>query len=112
MKKVAVKLLTFALAVLIAGYAYASNAGTVANGKASSVDHEPPVRGPATLHKTIEVNGVKIFYREAGSKNAPTLLLLHGYPTSSHMFRNLGVMCCGQFQSKACTLKIEDLGRG
>ena len=42
-----------------------------------------------TLHKTIEVNGVDIFYREAGDKNAPTLLLLHGYPTSSHMFRNL-----------------------
>jgi len=31
----------------------------------------------------------KIFYREAGSKNAPAVLLLHGFPTSSHMFRNL-----------------------
>jgi pimeloyl-ACP methyl ester carboxylesterase len=41
------------------------------------------------LHKTMEVNGVEIFYREAGPKDAPTLLLLHGYPTSSHMFRNL-----------------------
>lgn len=41
------------------------------------------------LHKTIEVNGVDIFYREAGSKDKPTILLLHGYPTSSHMFRNL-----------------------
>lgn len=42
-----------------------------------------------TLHKTVEVNGVEVFYREAGSKNKPTILLLHGYPTSSHMFRNL-----------------------
>ena len=42
-----------------------------------------------TLHKTVEVNGVEIFYREAGPKDAPTILLLHGYPTSSHMFRNL-----------------------
>ena len=42
-----------------------------------------------TLHKTIEVDGVEIFYREAGPKDAPTLLLLHGFPTSSHMFRNL-----------------------
>jgi pimeloyl-ACP methyl ester carboxylesterase len=42
-----------------------------------------------TLHKTVEVNGVNVFYREAGPKDAPTLLLLHGYPTSSHMFRNL-----------------------
>jgi len=35
------------------------------------------------------VDGFKIFYREAGSKTAPTILLLHGFPTSSHMFRNL-----------------------
>jgi pimeloyl-ACP methyl ester carboxylesterase len=42
-----------------------------------------------TLHKTINVDGVDIFYREAGPKNAPTILLLHGFPTSSHMFRNL-----------------------
>jgi pimeloyl-ACP methyl ester carboxylesterase len=35
------------------------------------------------------VDGAKIFYREAGPKTAPTLLLLHGFPTSSHMFRNL-----------------------
>jgi len=42
-----------------------------------------------TYHKTIDVNGVEIFYREAGNKNKPTILLLHGYPTSSHMFRNL-----------------------
>jgi len=43
------------------------------------------------LNKTVEVNGVEIFYREAGNKKAPTILLLHGYPTSSHMFRNLMV---------------------
>ena len=42
-----------------------------------------------TLHKSIEVNGVDIFYREAGDTSKPTILLLHGYPTSSHMFRNL-----------------------
>ncbi len=43
---------------------------------------------PTTYH-TVEVNGLDIFYREAGPKDAPTLLLLHGYPTSSYMFRNL-----------------------
>lgn len=42
-----------------------------------------------TLHKTVSVNGLNIFYREAGDVNKPTILLLHGYPTSSHMFRNL-----------------------
>ena len=44
---------------------------------------------PVTLYKTAKVNGLDIFYREAGPKNAPTLVLLHGFPTSSHMFRNL-----------------------
>mgnify|MGYP000598241907 CR=1 FL=1 len=42
-----------------------------------------------TTYNTIEIDGVEIFYREAGAKDAPTILLLHGYPTSSHMFRNL-----------------------
>ena len=42
-----------------------------------------------TKHKFVEINGQQIFYREAGPKDAPTILLLHGFPTSSHMFRNL-----------------------
>ncbi len=42
-----------------------------------------------TTYKTVQVEGLDIFYREAGPKNAPTIVLLHGYPTSSHMFRNL-----------------------
>ena len=42
-----------------------------------------------TSYHTRKINGVEIFYREAGDKNKPTLVLLHGYPTSSHMFRNL-----------------------
>jgi len=41
-------------------------------------------------HRTISVDGQTIFYREAGNKEkTPTILLLHGFPTSSHMFRNL-----------------------
>ena len=42
-----------------------------------------------TLHKTVKIDGLDIFYREAGRKDAPTILLLHGFPTSSQMFRNL-----------------------
>ncbi|MBW8016176.1 MAG: alpha/beta hydrolase [Planctomycetes bacterium] len=42
-----------------------------------------------TMHKTIEVEGLDIYYREAGPEHASTILLLHGFPTSSHMFRNL-----------------------
>jgi len=40
-------------------------------------------------YQTVGVNGLNIFYREAGKKSSPTLLLLHGFPSSSHMFRNL-----------------------
>lgn len=42
-----------------------------------------------TSYRTVKVNGLEIFYREAGPKDAPAVLLLHGFPTSSHMFRNL-----------------------
>jgi pimeloyl-ACP methyl ester carboxylesterase len=41
------------------------------------------------LHKTVKVGDLDIFYREAGPKDAPAILLLHGFPTSSQMFRNL-----------------------
>ena len=40
-------------------------------------------------YHTVDVDGVKVFYREAGSPGAAKLLLLHGFPTSSHMFRDL-----------------------
>lgn len=42
-----------------------------------------------TTYQTVDVQGVKVFYREAGPENAPTILLLHGFPTASHMFRDL-----------------------
>jgi hypothetical protein len=49
-----------------------------------SVSKQHPVR-----YNTIRVNGLDVFYREAGPQNAPVILLLHGFPTSSNMFRNL-----------------------
>lgn len=42
-----------------------------------------------TTYSTVSVNGINIFYREAGAGNAHTILLLHGFPSSSHMYRNL-----------------------
>jgi pimeloyl-ACP methyl ester carboxylesterase len=42
-----------------------------------------------TLYKIAKVDDLDIFYREAGPRDAPTILFLHGFPTSSHMFRNL-----------------------
>ena len=52
--------------------------------ESSFVPTEHPVR-----YKTIRVNELDIFYREAGPNDAPAILLLHGFPTSSQMFRNL-----------------------
>ncbi|MBT1677768.1 alpha/beta fold hydrolase, partial [Curtobacterium aurantiacum] len=43
----------------------------------------------AVHHRTVSVDGLDVFYREAGPADAPVLLLLHGYPSSSHMFRHL-----------------------
>ncbi len=45
--------------------------------------------GERVWYRTVEIDGLDIVYREAGSKDAPAVLLLHGFPTSSHMFRNL-----------------------
>lgn len=40
-------------------------------------------------YRTVQINGLDVFYREAGPQSAPVILLLHGFPTSSNMFRNL-----------------------
>ena len=59
------------------------------NATATAVDAVAETNWPEVKHRTVEVDGVEIFYREAGPPGAPTLLLLHGFPTSSHMFRDL-----------------------
>jgi pimeloyl-ACP methyl ester carboxylesterase len=52
-----------------------------------------------TVHyNTVRIGDVDVFYREAGPKTAPVLLLLHGFPTSSNMFRNLIPRLAGSFR--------------
>lgn len=92
---------TLLAAALIAGVAGGlargadSSRGSVAGatGAASARPASAPVSAqePASRvqYKTVKVNGLDIFYREAGPKDAPTILLLHGFPTSSSMFREL-----------------------
>ena len=53
-----------------------------AQGKERPMEH-------STFYRTTKIDGPSIFYREAGPKNAPTLLLLHGLPSSSQMFEPL-----------------------
>ncbi|MFD5934468.1 MULTISPECIES: alpha/beta fold hydrolase [unclassified Streptomyces] len=52
----------------------------------------------AVHHRTMDVDGLTVFYREAGPSDAPVLLLLHGYPTSSHMFRHLIPALAGHYR--------------
>ena len=52
---------------------------------------------PRVRYHTVEIDGLEIFYREAGSRENPTILLLHGFPTSSHMFRNLMATLANDF---------------
>jgi pimeloyl-ACP methyl ester carboxylesterase len=62
----------------------AAEAAEPATNVASAVQTVPVVH-----YKSATVDGVNVFYREAGPADAPVVLLLHGFPTSSHMFRNL-----------------------
>jgi pimeloyl-ACP methyl ester carboxylesterase len=59
---------------------------------AASVSHAAPAAAsdaPTVAYRTVKIENVDIFYREAGPKDAPLLILLHGFPTSSHMYRKL-----------------------
>ncbi len=70
---------------------FALSATTVGPAKSAFAQQSPSARvAPVqVLHKSAKIGDLDIFYREAGPKDAPALLLLHGFPTSSQMFRNL-----------------------
>src|ERR1700745_3922299 len=51
----------------------------------------------AIRYRTADLDGVKLFYREAGSVGSPKLLLLHGFPSASHMFRDLIPLLADRF---------------
>lgn len=74
------------LSIVAQGLAFAA---AIVPLRASDSELIPAATKHPTLHKTVKIQGLDIFYREAGPKDAPTILLLHGFPTSSHMFRNL-----------------------
>ncbi|WEK46251.1 MAG: alpha/beta hydrolase [Candidatus Andeanibacterium colombiense] len=64
--------------------------GLAAAGPALAAPESAESLAAATIHYRSEtIDGVKVFYREAGPADGPVVLLLHGFPTSSHMFRNL-----------------------
>lgn len=79
------KLINACLAMIFAGVV----AGPVALADSTVVQVPPTLAATQVTYHTENVDGTDIFYREAGPKDAPVLLLLHGFPTSSHMFRDL-----------------------
>ncbi len=73
---------------LAAGAAVAAaTALTVGASHAATLTPQNP---PAEVrYHTVDIDGVDVFYRESGPRDAPVILLLHGFPSSSHMYRNL-----------------------
>lgn len=71
---------TFLTAIIIA---------VLSVGLVNAQQQSPQKTAPAVTYNFVKVDGLDIFYREAGDRQNPTILLLHGFPTSSQMFRNL-----------------------
>jgi pimeloyl-ACP methyl ester carboxylesterase len=76
------------IAVLAGGLV--TTPGTSAQQEGKTMEHE-------VLYRTIEVDGLSIFYREAGPKDAPIILFLHGLPSSSRMFQSLLTRLAGSY---------------
>jgi pimeloyl-ACP methyl ester carboxylesterase len=81
---------TKAARILIAAWLFELLALLQVNGK------EPTMAQPIS-YRTVKIDGLSIFYREAGSKDAPTILLLHGHPTSSRQFEPLFARLADRF---------------
>ena len=96
------KVLALAASVMLAGFPSLARA----QGKERPMEHRTEQRGEhsrehSTAYRTIQIDGLNIFYREAGPKDAPTLLLLHGLPSSSRMFDPLFVRLADRYHMVA-----------
>ena len=77
--------------LLVAGATFAATTSTVQPASPAAAVEVLAPQAPVNdvRYRTVEIDGQSIFYREAGDRSNPTVLLLHGFPTSSHMFREL-----------------------
>jgi len=76
-------------ALLTAGAVFATAQTLSANAAAAAAPDPASWADQQVRYKTVALDGIEIFYREAGAADRPVVLLLHGFPSSSHMFRNL-----------------------
>jgi len=83
MKKTIILLSTFM------GNIAAMNSSAQINHLKNQLNKPKTMNNKTVTFKTVKIDGLDIFYREAGDKSKPTILLLHGFPSSSHMFRDL-----------------------
>jgi pimeloyl-ACP methyl ester carboxylesterase len=91
-------LLVLAVGLASCAHAAARAPSTEQPGATAGADATPAAAWPAkTYYRTVEVNGRNIFYREAGDPARPTILLLHGYPSSSHAYRELIPLLSGRY---------------
>ena len=89
MKSRMLPLRSFLRVALLAGVALAAF-GDVASARPARTSAAPLPRTDArTTFHSVRIEGIDLFYREAGPRDAPVVVLLHGFPSSSHMFRNL-----------------------
>jgi pimeloyl-ACP methyl ester carboxylesterase len=77
--------------------ATAGLAGTAASSPVQAGDSRAKAATPQVSFRYAQVDEVKVFYRQAGNPNAPTVLLLHGFPTSSFMYRDLIPMLANRY---------------
>jgi len=80
---------------------FLAQSGGLVAATATGIPVPPPNALPTVPHTSVhrvEADGISVFYREAGAANAPVVLLLHGFPTSSFMYRELVPRLAGQYR--------------
>src|SRR5688572_8448345 len=88
-------LLLATAALMLSGLvpASADSASKPSTANKASISHGSP-----TLYRNIEIDGLRVFYRDAGPRDAPVILLLHGFPASSFMYRDLIEQLAGEYR--------------
>ena len=86
---------TLAALLFASASIFASAPSTIAFAETPAITQQ----APATIHyRYMKIDGVNVFYREAGPADGPVVVLLHGFPTSSHMFRNLIALLADRYR--------------